>query len=301
MRKQSSYYRQVQLLLRLLPIIAEQPCFALKGGTAINLFYNDLPRLSIDIDLTYLPVQARAPSLEHITVALQSIAENIERTIPNTTVEQTSSYKLLVSQSVVLVKVEVNAILRGVVHSVTQLPVSARTEDEFGYAEMQVVSSLDLYAGKLCAALDRQHPRDLFDVYHFLENQSITTELLDTFLVYLISHNRPINEVLFPNLRDISADYNNEFLYMAEQPLALEVLEHTRQQMISQIHNGLTARQKSFLLSFKSLQPDWNLLPLTGIDNLPAIRWKQQNLYKMQQPQHAIALYKLRQSIEGIT
>ena len=51
------YRRQVQLLIRVLPSIAEEACFALKGGTAINLFVRDMPRLSVDIDLTYLPVR----------------------------------------------------------------------------------------------------------------------------------------------------------------------------------------------------------------------------------------------------
>jgi hypothetical protein len=46
-------------LIRVLPSIAEEACFALKGGTAINLFVRDMPRLSVDIDLTYLPVQPR--------------------------------------------------------------------------------------------------------------------------------------------------------------------------------------------------------------------------------------------------
>jgi len=52
------YMRQVALLVRTLPYIARHEAFALKGGTAINLFYRDMPRLSVDIDLTYLPLTA---------------------------------------------------------------------------------------------------------------------------------------------------------------------------------------------------------------------------------------------------
>jgi hypothetical protein len=51
------FYRQVVLLIELLPLVARERCFALKGGTAINLFVRDLPRLSVDIDLTYLPIK----------------------------------------------------------------------------------------------------------------------------------------------------------------------------------------------------------------------------------------------------
>ena len=50
------YSDQVALLMSVIPAVAEESCFALKGGTAINLFIRDLPRLSVDIDLTYLPV-----------------------------------------------------------------------------------------------------------------------------------------------------------------------------------------------------------------------------------------------------
>src|ERR1700749_4235832 len=75
------YRRQVTLLLRLLPFVANEKCFALKGGTAINLFVRDLPRLSVDIDLTYLPVHGRADSLAAITAALQRIAAAIRNGI----------------------------------------------------------------------------------------------------------------------------------------------------------------------------------------------------------------------------
>ena len=62
------YVAQVRLLLSVLPDIAREPVFALKGGTAINLFYRDMPRLSVDIDLTYLPVADRQSSLEDMDV-----------------------------------------------------------------------------------------------------------------------------------------------------------------------------------------------------------------------------------------
>ncbi len=46
------YRKQVELLVRTIPNVAEEKCFALKGGTAINLFIRNMPRLSVDIDLT---------------------------------------------------------------------------------------------------------------------------------------------------------------------------------------------------------------------------------------------------------
>ena len=61
-----NYKKQVHLLLSVLPMVAKENCFALHGGTAINLFLNNMPRLSVDIDLTYLPVENRDTSMDNI-------------------------------------------------------------------------------------------------------------------------------------------------------------------------------------------------------------------------------------------
>jgi len=66
-----TYRQQVSLLLSVLPEVAKERCFALHGGTAINLFIRNMPRLSVDIDLTYLPIENREPSLKNIAEALQ--------------------------------------------------------------------------------------------------------------------------------------------------------------------------------------------------------------------------------------
>src|SRR5438876_7134238 len=70
MAASEQYRRQAALLVRTFPLVATETCFALKGGTAINLFVRDMPRLSVDIDLTYLPVEPRAHFLQNITLAL---------------------------------------------------------------------------------------------------------------------------------------------------------------------------------------------------------------------------------------
>jgi len=74
----SVYSKQAELLLRILPIIDRESAFALKGGTAINFFVRDLPRISIDIDLAYLPVGERDVALEAISSALVRISQDIE-------------------------------------------------------------------------------------------------------------------------------------------------------------------------------------------------------------------------------
>ena len=161
-----TYRQQVALLIRVLPFVAEERAFALKGGTAINLFVRDMPRLSVDIDLTYLPVEDRAASLAAIDDAMLRIKERIERRIPAARINASRSAdekivtKLLVRASGVQIKIEVTPVLRGAVYDPVVMSVVPAVEDAFGFAEMQVVSFADLYAGKIVAAFDRQHPRD---------------------------------------------------------------------------------------------------------------------------------------------
>src|SRR5690606_20086702 len=136
----------------------------------------------------------------------------------------------------------------------------------------------------LCAALDRQHPRDLFDVKFLLENEGLTEDLRKTFLVFLISHQRPMSELLAPNRKNISEIYETEFKQMAEIDVPLEQLEGARENLIDLINIQMTENEKKFLLSFKNKTPDWNLLEIDAIEtisNLPSVRWKMINLEKM--------------------
>lgn len=76
------YVAQVRLLVSVIPDIAQETAFALKGGTAINLFCRDLPRLSVDIDLTWLPIADRRASLREIDDALNRIVVAVRRRNP---------------------------------------------------------------------------------------------------------------------------------------------------------------------------------------------------------------------------
>lgn len=279
------YRRQVALLLRVLPHVAEETCFALKGGTAINLFVRDMPRLSVDIDLTYLPVEPRPKSLATIDAAMKRIAEAIRRGIRGSTiamarVEGTVS-KLTVRADNVQTKIEVTPVLRGTVYEPETRTVTEAVQDQFGFAEIQVVSFADLYAGKLVAALDRQHPRDLFDVRDLLANEGITDELRRAFVVYMISHDRPMFEVLRPALKALDGEYAQGFEGMTETPVPLEVLSATRDQLITHIVDRMPQEHRDFLISFERGEPDWDLLGLPDVADLPAVKWRQLNLDKL--------------------
>ena len=65
------YAEKVEILLRVLPIVMDEKVFAVHGGSAINLFVRDLPRYSVDIDLTYMPLQEREESLNDINTLTQ--------------------------------------------------------------------------------------------------------------------------------------------------------------------------------------------------------------------------------------
>jgi predicted nucleotidyltransferase component of viral defense system len=297
MDRNSSYFRQVQLLVRILPMIGQERCFALKGGTAINLFCRDLPRLSVDIDLVYLPIEDRETSLLHIREALSRIAANTRNALPNSEVVLSSkpdALRLLVSHSGAKVKVELSPVLRGTVFEPSIKSVTSHVEEEFGFAEIQVLTLPDLYAGKVAAALDRQHPRDFYDIKLLLENEGIDDQMRRTFLVYLISHHRPMAELLEPPLKDIRQVFESEFVNMSEDPVTLVELELARDELIRQIRTRLTEEEKAFLISFKSRSPEWGLLGLNGIEDLPAVQWKLINLRKMPDDKHASALENLR-------
>lgn len=304
MDRNSIYYKQVQLLIQVLPFVAKQECFALKGGTAINLFVREFPRLSVDIDLVYLPMKNRDEALQEISEALDVISADLKVAFKD--VELTEAYKskrdalrLIVARNGVQIKVELSPVLRGTVYEPQLMEVCSAVEDEFGYVEVPVVALADLYAGKICAALDRQHPRDLFDVKWLLENEGLTDEIRKALIVYLSSHNRPVAELLRPQFKDISDIYAGEFANMAQTDVPLDELLAVRERLVELIHQGLTDSEKGFLLSFKNREPDWTLLNLERVNNLPAIKWKLINLAKMPDDKHKQALEKLKDILDG--
>ncbi len=292
-----SYRRQVDLLLRTVPSIAKEKCFALKGGTAINLFVRDLPRLSVDIDLTYVPVSPRAKTLGAIDKAMKRIEGRIAKALKTARVFQAiqegAVTKLIVREPGAQIKIEVTPVLRGCAYEPAMRGVTAAVEQQFGFAEMQVVSFADLYAGKIVAALDRQHPRDLFDVHELLANEGITDDIRSAFIVYLLSHTRPMWEVLNARPKDIAKEFEQNFLGMTTEPVALNDLLEARSRLIDVIVGGMPEEHRRFLVSFEKGDAQWDLLGLPKIDKLPAVRWRQQNLDKITKNKRADLVVQL--------
>lgn len=280
------YAAQVYLLVRLLPFIAKEKAFALKGGTAINLFYRDMPRLSVDIDLTYLPVGDRTESLADINETLDRIMTAASRGIAGLDARRIDgggggATRIRARLGGAEVKIETSPVTRGVVHNPEERAVSAAVEDEFGYAAVQVVSFEDLFGGKLHAAMDRQHPRDLFDVKLLYEKEGLTDELFRTFLVYVASSPRPAHELLRPSLSNLDEPYAREFVGMTTIPVTLDDLIDTRKRLIGDIGARLDVNAQRFLTTLHDGEPDFEVIRLPQAAELPAVRWKLLNLKKL--------------------
>lgn len=280
------YTAQVDLLIRALPLVAQETAFALKGGTAINLFYRDMPRLSVDIDLTYLPLDVRPEALanidtafDRIVVATKAAGIDAQRVAGG----GKGDTRLLLRRHPAEVKVEVSPVTRGTVFEPELRTVTEAVEDAFGFAEVAVVSFEDLFAGKICAALDRQHPRDLFDVKLLYENEGITDTLFRTVLVYLACSPRPLHELVLPNRLEIAQAFVRDFEGMTVDPVPLDQLLATREQLILDIQSRMKGAAGDFLRSVHAGSPDFGLIGLPQAEALPAVQWKLINLQRLQE------------------
>ena len=276
-----AYRNQVALLVETLPLIAREPYFALKGGTAINLFYSDMPRLSVDIDLAYVRFDDRATAVSSIDAALSRIAESLASLGFTATVQGRAEKKIIVSNRGASIKIEPNYTLRGWVFEPSVQSIVPKAEADFGYAEIAVVSKPELYGGKICAALDRQHPRDLFDIARLFDSDTPVERLMDGFIAMLLCHNRPIHELLDPAPKDQSEVLKKEFEGMTDAPFTYADHRAAFEKLLSFMRSGVVA-YRQLLLDFVSLNADLSRASIPNLDRLPAIGWKQENLRRLQ-------------------
>ncbi len=301
MKRDTVFFRQAELVLRVLPLINQEEVFALKGGTAINFFLRDLPRISVDIDLTYLPINDRKVALSDIDKALLRISERVKKTNPGVRVffkrdpEFNLVAGLLIRRGDATIKVEPNSVLRGSVFPIETRDLCQKARDLFEVSmEVRILSFEDLYGGKACAALDRQHPRDLFDIDMLFKNEGFTEKIRKAFIVYLISHPRPMVELLNPRWNDLRPVFEKEFQGMVTEPVTAEELKTAGDQLVSRLREEMTEEERRFIVSVKEGEPQWNLLGVPGIENLPGVQWKLQNIHRMTPAKHRETLRKLR-------
>ena len=280
------YVDTVRLLLATLPEVFAVPGFALKGGTALNLFVHDMPRLSVDIDVVFTDhLKDRTDALKEIASGLTDAQQRLKsRGIESEliTAAQGEETKLMVKQNRLIVKVEVNHVFRGTLLPVTTKRLNKSARDLFTTeVSAPVLAPAELYGSKIVAALDRQHPRDFFDLDQMFSETELSPAVVNCFACYLAGHNRPVHEVLFSRDRDLRMGFENEFQGMSRNPITLEQLEHVRKRLRKELSEKLTAVHRRFLLSIVEGNPEWDLADFPHLREMPALRWKMNNLQKL--------------------
>lgn len=280
------YLDTARLLLAIAPAVFQPPRFAMKGGSALNLFIQDMPRLSVDIDIVFTDhtldreAALRAISTDLIAVKSSISAMGYRASLPTT--RSGDDVKLLVHGSGSRVKVEVNFVFRGTVLPIVSRSLTDSAQDLFTTdVVVPVLDTAELYGSKLVAAMDRQHPRDIFDVMKMAERFGWQPAFIDCFVAYLAGHNRPVHEVLFPRKLALEPAFTREFAGMTREPVALGVLEKTQRQLMTELPHALTASHREFLLSLVRAEPAWELMPFEHLQQLPAMQWKLLNLRKL--------------------
>lgn len=296
------YRRQVALLVRVIPLVYRIKDFAVHGGTAINLFHRNLPRYSVDIDLTYIPIADRNSSFRSINGHLQELKKAIEKSIPGISVmHKPDVLKLLCTKDGTFIKIEVNGIKRGIIEAVEKRELCEKAKEEFGlncYAN--IVSWNQLYGGKIAAALNRQHPRDLFDCRDI--SPADFERVKNGFMLCLLGSDKPIFESLDPNRINQKDALENQFEGMTDISFSYEDYERSRENLIKIVNTGLSVEDKRFLISFEDGNPDWSMCCAGDLSIYPSVLWKLQNiatLKKLNPCKHRDGLNKLIERLSG--
>jgi predicted nucleotidyltransferase component of viral defense system len=302
------YSEQLQLLVKTLPYI-NWNVFSLKGGTAINLFYRPLPRLSVDIDLTFRRISSRETAIAEIHKEMQTTCDRINsdsgfQAIPRKDASLNASpiiTKVFVRSNSAEIKIEPNFIVRGSVYDDVSRTIFPETSKLFNInpdLSATVGSFEDVYAGKICAALNRQHPRDLFDIRLLLDDQGITQKTKNAFLIYLCCNNRSVSELLNPNLLNAKNLIETQFSGMSAIPFGFSDYQKTRTELIDLLRNSFSGKDIRFLSTFSAGVPEWNLLrgniDIDRIQSLPSVQWKLLNISKMEASKRILEADKIK-------
>ena len=281
-----AYIDTVRLLLDIAPVVFASPRFAMKGGTGINLFIQDMPRLSVDIDVVFTDHGlARDEALQAIQNDLVMAAKVLQARGYATIIPKKlggEEVKLFVQNKLAEVKVEVNHIFRGTLLPTKAVPLTPSAQDMFTTEiAVNMLDTAEIYGSKLVAAMDRQHPRDIFDVLKMYEKFGLDAAIVDCFVAYLAGHNRPVHEVLFSADAPLEAIYENHFKGMTGDDVSLATLLQTRANMKRDLPDALTSNHKQFLLSLVQATPQWERMPFPHLKDLPALKWKLANIAKL--------------------
>lgn len=275
------YKKQVGLLIKIVPSIYKIKEFAIHGGTAINLFVKNLPRYSVDLDITYIPIKEREESLADINRLLLELKSHLEKSIPGIKViHKPAIWKLQCTHNGATVKIEVNGTKRGIVGDIEEKDLCLKAQDEFNMnCRARIVSFSLLYGGKIAAALNRQHPRDLFDFKQMDINSF--NEVKQGFILCILGSDKPIVESLLPNPIDQSKALESQFRGMTDIEFNYSDFESSRGDLIKLVNENLTITDKEFILSFEMGNPDWDKCCAGDLREFPSVKWKLQNILNL--------------------
>ncbi len=290
------YRQQVELLLRIVPTLEDVESFAIHGGTAINLYILDLPRYSVDVDLTYIPIKPREDSFADIHKNLTIIKEKVKTAVLDIVITEKPN-KIYCTRRGVMVKIEVSGTKRGLIEPTSIKPLCNAAQDEFETTnKARIVSLSQLYGGKITAALDRQHPRDLFDVKLMFDFITNFDQVKRGFLYGLLGGDRPIIESLQPNRVDHQETLVKQFAGMTKIPFSYNDYEETREKLIDFINSNLSLQDKEFLIAFEAGEELSRYTEYQEYLRFPSVRWKMQNIGKLKKINPA----KLRKGVEKL-
>jgi predicted nucleotidyltransferase component of viral defense system len=241
-----------------------------------------MPRLSVDIDLTYVPISDRKSSFSEIVKALEKIERRLKKIKPDLiTSLQKQNLKLQIMYKGAQIKIEVNQINRGCISESLNQVLCIKAQEMFdAFCEINTVPNSQLFGGKIIAALDRQHPRDMFDIKYLIDEGGMNDDIKPGFIFCLLSSNRPIYELLNPKKKDQRQAFENQFAGMSDEPFSYEDFEKTRDELIVKANELLNNEDKAFIFNFKRLTPDW---PLYNFKDFPAVKWKLKNLERFKE------------------
>ncbi|MEI7504821.1 MAG: nucleotidyl transferase AbiEii/AbiGii toxin family protein [Paludibacter sp.] len=278
-----TYKKQVALLIRIMPLVYKISEFAVHGGTAINLFVKNMPRYSVDVDLTYLPLKNREESLHDINNHLIALKQMIEKAIPGIRVlPKPAVWKLLCTHGGATVKIEVNGTKRGIIGEVKDWELCEKAKEQFNMSCVaRIVPFSLLYGGKIAAALGRQHPRDLFDFKYMVIDSF--ADVKNGLIFYLLGSDKPVIESLQPNPIDQKQALQNQFQGMSDVPFDYADFEATRKELIEKVNQSLTGTDREFLLSFENGCPEWEKCCAGDLSTFPSIQWKLKNIQTLKE------------------
>lgn len=292
------FRQQVDLVLTILGYMDWDGCFAMKGGTALNFFYEDMPRLSVDIDLVYVPLNSREEAFEEMIKYFNRCVHDLNKrgfTAKVTGIKQENPIgRLYVSSNSSSVKIEPNLIIRGALLAPKLKSLSSAVKEAFSQdLKVRCLDYKEIMAGKLVAMLDRQHPRDIFDMLQYYKNKKSIKEIMDYFMVYLLQSSRPFSELIAPRLLNIKEIFQTNFLGMTKEPMDLKELITYRNKVIKDVQKCLVGQRREFLISVMEERPKWKLIPFTNVEQFPGIKWKLQNIHTMPQAKREAEIKKL--------